>query len=150
VSPVPGQGDRKLRLQMREQQPTCGENDVCPLPLQVERISVDSVGDLQLQARPANLSSGRLNTDFMDRSIMRALSLDLRVVPTWEAENTERDLWITDLNGERVSYVHHLSDQSEHISTEFTGGYGAEEINLQAAKPGRDRIETNAPPSRPI
>ena len=96
-----------------------------------------------LLARPANQSNRRLNTDVMDRSLIRALPLDLRVILTWDADNTDMDLWITDPNGERVYYGHNLSYQGGRISKDFTGGYGPEEFSLRVAKPGRYRIETN-------
>ncbi len=88
-------------------------------------------------------SSLPLRTDFMDQSLIKKLPLDIRVVLTWDADNTDMDLWITDPNGERVFYGHNLSYQGGRISRDFTGGYGPEEFSLKLAKPGKYRIETN-------
>jgi len=72
---------------------------------------------------------------------VRNLPLDLRVVLTWDADNTDIDLWVTDPNGERAYYGNRLTYQGGRMSMDFTGGYGPEEFSLKRAKPGRYRIE---------
>ncbi len=71
------------------------------------------------------------------------MPLDLRVVLTWDADNTDIDLWVTDPNGETCKYDHNLTYQGGLISRDFTRGYGPEEFVLRMAKPGTYRIQAN-------
>jgi Ca-activated chloride channel homolog len=82
-----------------------------------------------------------LDTSAIDTRLLRNLPLDLRAVLTWDADNTDIDLWVTDPNGEKVFYGHTLSYQGGHISRDFTGGYGPEEFSLKSAKPGKYLVQ---------
>ena len=63
------------------------------------------------------------------------------MVLSWDADNTDIDLWVTDPNGEKVFYANALSYQGGRISRDFTGGYGPEEFSLKHAKPGKYRVQ---------
>jgi len=82
-----------------------------------------------------------LDTSRIHPALLRNLPLDLRVVLTWDADNTDIDLWVTDPNGEKAYYGNRLTYQGGRMSQDFTGGYGPEEFSLNQAKPGRYRIE---------
>ena len=77
----------------------------------------------------------------IDPRLIRNLPLDLRAVLTWDADNTDIDLWVTDPNGEKAFYGHRLTHQGGRMSADFTGGYGPEEFSLKSAKPGKYRIQ---------
>jgi len=94
----------------------------------------------ELNAIVANAATA-LDTSRMHPKLLRNLPLDLRVVLTWDADNTDIDLWVTDPNGERAYYGNRLTYQGGRMSMDFTGGYGPEEFSLKRAKPGRYRIE---------
>ena len=55
---------------------------------------------------------------------------------SWDADNTDIDLWVIDPNGERAFYGRRLTYQGGRMSNDFTGGYGPEEFSLRTAKPG--------------
>jgi Flp pilus assembly protein TadD len=86
-------------------------------------------------------SATKLDTGAMDPRLLKNLPLDLRVVLTWDADNTDIDLWVTDPNGEKAYYGNQLTYQGGRMSQDFTGGYGPEEFSLKAAKPGKYRVE---------
>ena len=88
----------------------------CPRPLDLARID------------------GRLRCD---------LPLDLRVVLTWDADNTDIDLWVTDPNGEKAYYGNRLTKQGGRMSPDFRQGYGPEEFSLRRALPGTYLVEAN-------
>lgn len=77
-----------------------------------------------------------LDTSVMDARLLRNLPLDVRAVLTWDADNTDIDLWVIDPNGEKVFYGQPLSYQGGRVSKDFTAGYGPEEFSLRNAKPG--------------
>ncbi len=90
----------------------------------------------RLQGRPLDLSA-------IDERLRRQMPLDLRVVLSWDADNTDIDLWVTDPDGERAFYGHVLTRQGGLMSRDFTGGYGPEEFSLRFAKPGTYTVQAN-------
>ena len=85
---------------------------------------------------PAALDTRRIDSRFLaDRPI------DLRVVLTWDTDNTDIDLHVIDPNGEEAYYSHPLTYQGGRVSPDNTFGYGPEEYSLRKAKPGKYRVE---------
>jgi hypothetical protein len=86
-------------------------------------------------------ATGPIDTSRIEPRLLRNLPLDLRAVMTWDADNTDIDLWVTDPNGEKAFYGHRLTYQGGRMSADFTGGYGPEEFSLKSAKPGKYKVE---------
>jgi Ca-activated chloride channel family protein len=86
-------------------------------------------------------SGEKLDVSRIDPRLVKNLPLDLRVVLTWDADNTDIDLWVTDPNGEKAFYGRQLTYQGGRMSLDFTGGYGPEEFSLKRAKPGKYKVE---------
>jgi tetratricopeptide (TPR) repeat protein len=84
-----------------------------------------------------------VDTSRIDPRLLRNLPLDLRVILTWDADNTDIDLWVTDPNGEKAYYGNPLSRQGGRMSRDFTQGYGPEEFSLKTALPGTYKVEAN-------
>lgn len=84
-----------------------------------------------------------LDLGFMDRRLRGNLPLALRAVLSWDSDNSDMDLWVTDPNGEKAYYGNRLTYQGGRMSNDFTGGYGPEEFALRDAKPGTYRVEAN-------
>ncbi|WP_081930923.1 VIT domain-containing protein [Lysobacter antibioticus] len=103
---------------------------------------VEEIAMAELNAIVAAHPQG-LDTSRIDRRLLRNLPLDLRVVLSWDSDNSDMDLWVTDPNGEKCYYRHKLTYQGGRISNDFTGGYGPEEFILRDAKPGKYKVEAN-------
>jgi tetratricopeptide (TPR) repeat protein len=86
-------------------------------------------------------SPTKLDTAAIDPRLLRNLPLDLRAVLSWDADNTDIDLWVTDPNGEKAFYGNPLTYQGGRMSRDFTGGYGPEEFSLKKAKPGKYLVQ---------
>ena len=86
-------------------------------------------------------SPTKLDTAAIDPRLLRNLPLDLRAVLSWDADNTDIDLWVTDPNGEKAFYGNPLTYQGGRMSRDFTGGYGPEEFSLKQAKPGKYLVQ---------
>jgi tetratricopeptide (TPR) repeat protein len=84
-----------------------------------------------------------LDTRAIDPALLTHLPLGLRAVLSWDADDTDIDLWVTDPNGERAYYGHRDTYQGGHMSPDFTGGYGPEEFVLRHPKPGIYKVEAN-------
>ncbi len=88
-------------------------------------------------------AKGKLDTSRIDQRLLKNLPLDLRVILTWDADNTDIDLWVTDPDGEKAFYGHRMTYQGGRMSLDFTGGYGPEEFSLKRAKPGKYKVEAH-------
>jgi Ca-activated chloride channel family protein len=82
-------------------------------------------------------------TNPLDLRLRQPLTLDLRVVLTWDTDLTDMDLWVTEPSGERCYYSHALTSVGGAISRDFTQGYGPEVYATHRALPGRYKIQTN-------
>jgi hypothetical protein len=84
-----------------------------------------------------------LDTSFIDPRLLKRMPLDLRAVLSWDSDNSDMDLWVTDPNGEKCFYAHKDTYQGGLLSNDFTGGYGPEEFVLRRAKPGKYKVEAH-------
>jgi len=106
-------------------------------------IELIALADLNAVAAGAARAGKAVDLSRVDPRLARNLSLDLRVVATWDADNTDIDLWVTDPNGEKSFYGHRYTHQGGRMSPDYTGGYGPEEFGLRHAKPGRYTVQVN-------
>jgi tetratricopeptide (TPR) repeat protein len=84
-----------------------------------------------------------IDTSRMDGRLLRNLPLDMRAVLSWDADNTDIDLWVIDPNNEKVYYGNRLGYQGGAMSRDFVGGYGPEEFSLRDAKPGKYKVQAH-------
>jgi Ca-activated chloride channel family protein len=68
---------------------------------------------------------------------------DVRVVLTWDADNCDMDLWVTDPDGELCMYSNRFTKIGGCLSRDLTGGYGPEEFVLPTAKKGAYKVEVH-------
>jgi len=115
-------------------------NDVVTRPWHGRFPDIELVALGELNAIVAT-APGKLDTAAIDPRLLRNQPLDLRAVLSWDADNTDIDLWVTDPNGEKVYFGHAASYQGGRISRDFTGGYGPEEFILKRAKPGKYLVQ---------
>jgi hypothetical protein len=88
-------------------------------------------------------SKSKVDLDAVDPRLRRNLFCGLRVIVTWDADNSDIDLWIDDPSGERCVYNHPRTAQGGRMSRDFTQGYGPEEFLLRLPDPGTYRIRLN-------
>ena len=82
-------------------------------------------------------------TNPIDLRLRQPLTLDLRVVLTWDTDLTDMDLWVVEPSGESCYYSHALTSVGGAISRDFTQGYGPEVYATHRALAGRYKIQTN-------
>lgn len=102
---------------------------------EVELIALAELNSIAARSQPA------LKLDFVDPRLRRNLPLKLRAVLSWDADNTDIDLWVTDPNAEKAYYGNPLTAQGGRMSRDFTGGYGPEEFSLKTALKGKYKVE---------
>ncbi|WP_188662296.1 VIT domain-containing protein [Arenimonas soli] len=91
----------------------------------------------------ARREQGRIDLGQLDPRLRHNLPLALRAVLSWDADNTDMDLWVTQPDGERCGYSNTRTAAGGRISEDFTGGYGPEEYSIRRAAPGKYRVEVD-------
>lgn len=81
------------------------------------------------------------DTSRIDPRLLKNLPLDLRVTLSWDADNSDMDLYIIDPSGEKSYFGHRLSRQGGRMSPDCTVGYGPEEFSLKKAMPGKYTVQ---------
>ena len=74
---------------------------------------------------------------------MKNFDVDLRIVLTWNTDDCDIDLWVTDSDKEKCFYGHKLTRRGGRISRDFIQGYGPEEFCIKKAGEGAFKIEAN-------
>lgn len=88
-------------------------------------------------ARP-DLSALAIPSELLD-----PLAIGLRVVLTWDADNTDIDLWLIDPAGDKAYYGQNRTRTGGHVSNDFTQGYGPEVYTIARPLPGTYRVQIN-------
>ena len=91
----------------------------------------------------ATAGKGEVDTSTIDKKLLQNFDLDVRVVLTWNIDNCDVDLWVTDKDGEKCYYANKLTANGGRISRDFTQGYGPEEFCIKCAPGGKLKIEAN-------
>ena len=107
-----------------------------------EEIEVIALMELnRLLARLERLdASSASRATFVDERLRKLLDVDVRIVMSWDADNTDIDLHVVEPSGEEAFYGHNTTTIGGHVSRDFTQGYGPEEYVLRRALPGVYKI----------
>jgi tetratricopeptide (TPR) repeat protein len=85
----------------------------------------------------------QLNTSAIDKELIKAMPVDVRVVINWNMNSTDIDLHVTDPNGETCFYSHRATAIGGRISSDITQGYGPEQFMLKKAVKGKYKVSVN-------
>lgn len=88
-------------------------------------------------------SRPQVNTAGMDRRLINAMPVDVRIVIGWSADNSDIDLWVTDPRKEKCYYSDPETSAGGRISNDVTQGYGPEEYQMKKALNGNYQVEIN-------
>jgi WD40 repeat protein len=85
----------------------------------------------------------KLNINEIDNRIIKKMPLDMRISTSWDSDNFDMDLWVTDPNGEKCFYSHTATRIGGKYTYDNTAGYGPEEFLLKDAIAGNYKVEMN-------
>jgi hypothetical protein len=105
---------------------------------EIEVIALEEVNRIIPRAKAAGVSAVPL-----DPRLIKLLDVDVRIVMTWSADNTDIDLWVTEPSGEKAFYQHNRTTIGGLVSCDFTQGYGPEEYMVRRAAHGMYKINAN-------
>jgi uncharacterized protein YfaP (DUF2135 family) len=72
--------------------------------------------------------------------LRQPLPLDLRVVLSWDGDDTDVDLAVIDPDGLRCDFRVPVTRNGGRLTADNTSGFGPEEFGIRLAKPGRYRV----------
>jgi hypothetical protein len=98
---------------------------------EIEVIALTEMNRILKRVKPAQIKHIKI-----DKALRDLLDVDVRIVMTWDADNTDIDLHVLEPSGEEVSYNHALSTIGGAISRDLTQGYGPEEYMVHKAMHG--------------
>lgn len=84
-----------------------------------------------------------IKTNFMDKRLLKSEPVDIRVVLSWDTDNCDMDLWVTDPTDEKCFFDNKLTYLGGKISKDVTQGYGPEEFMIKKAPKGTYKIEVD-------
>lgn len=89
------------------------------------------------------LNPDKIDTSAYDKRLLGNCPVDIRIILTWNTNDCDIDLWVTDPNGEKCFYKHPYTVIGGRLSDDITQGYGPEEFCLKNAAKGDYLIEAN-------
>ncbi len=107
----------------------------------IEVIALEESNAILKEIEP--LTKGRDFQNPIDARFLKLMDLDVRVIMSWDTNDTDIDLWVTEPTGEKCFYSHNRTAIGGMISNDITTGYGPEEYNLRRAMPGKYVIQAN-------
>lgn len=78
-----------------------------------------------------------------DKAYRRDLPVDVRIVLSWDADQTDIDLHVLEPNGEEAFYGHRRTAEGGFVSEDVTTGYGPEEYMVKEAQEGAYKVLSN-------
>ena len=107
----------------------------------IELIVLHELNDVL--AGTARVTPADLATLGIDQRFLDPVAVGLRVVLSWDADNTDIDLWVTDPSGDKAYYSTPHTRTGGHVSRDFTGGYGPEVYSIRRPLPGTYVVHAN-------
>lgn len=109
----------------------------------IELIALHELNDVLARMPETARSALDLNALAIPEDLLKPIAVDLRVVLSWDADNTDIDLWVIDPTGETAIYSHPQTTTGGQVSRDFTGGYGPEVYTIKRALPGTYIVKTH-------
>jgi tetratricopeptide (TPR) repeat protein len=87
--------------------------------------------------------SPKLDISKIEKELIFAMPVDIRIVLGWSTDNTDIDIHVTDPYNEKAYYGNRLTRIGGRVSPDLTQGFGPEEFMLKKAVNGDYNISTN-------
>jgi hypothetical protein len=84
-----------------------------------------------------------IDVSYIDKRLLKKEPIDVRVVLSWDTDNCDMDLWVTDPKDEKCYYQNTLTYLGGKISRDVTQGYGPEEFMLKKAENGKYKVQVD-------
>ena len=86
-------------------------------------------------------SAAGLDTSFIDPRLTGPVDMDLRIMMSWNTNQTDMDLWVTEPTGEKVYYRNRDSKSGALLPADIVSGFGPEEYLSRFALQGNYKFQ---------
>ena len=91
----------------------------------------------------SSLVTRRSSLEPLPEGLQGCPDVDLRIILSWDADETDVDLHVTEPSGEEAYYGHRRTRSGGDVSKDITDGYGPEEYLLRKAPAGNYKIRAH-------
>ena len=91
--------------------------------------------------RMVSLYKTKISISHIDKKILKATNLDIRVLIDWNHNDTDIDLWVTDPKKEKCFFKHTKTKIGGLMSNDMTDGFGPEQFILKKGVKGNYKIK---------
>lgn len=109
-------------------------NEIAALYPGIEEIILTEINNI------VALKEGQVNKSKIEKTAIKNMAVDVRVVLNWNMNDTDIDLWVIDPNDEKCFYSHRETVAGGRISRDFTRGYGPEQFMVKKALKGKYKV----------
>lgn len=102
-----------------------------------------ALNDMNAIIAACKRSKTNLDLAGIDKDLIENFDVDVRIILTWNTDDCDVDLWVTDSDGEKCFYGNRLTANGARMSRDFTQGYGPEEFCVKKSPDGKLKIEAN-------
>ncbi len=107
---------------------------------EVQQIAINDMNAIIAECQRNGVA---LDTTEIDKKLIQNFDVDVRVILTWNTDDCDIDLWVTDKDGEKCYYGNRITANGGRLSRDFTQGYGPEEFCIRKAPGGKLTIQAN-------
>ena len=107
---------------------------------EVQQIALNDMNAIMAECHRNGIA---LDTSKIDKKLIQNFDVDVRVILTWNTDDCDIDLWVTDKDGEKCYYGNRITANGGRLSRDFTQGYGPEEFCIHVAPGGKLTIQAN-------
>lgn len=79
----------------------------------------------------------------IDKRLVFAMPVDMRIVLSWSADETDIDICVKEPSGAQASYANRFTSSGGRVSEDLTQGFGPEEYMIKKAPEGKYEIFTD-------
>jgi len=111
--------------------------------MQVSVFALEELNGLIAWCAANKAKVGEVKVPEFDAAYRRDLPVKLRIVMSWDADETDIDLHVLEPNGEEAYYSHRRTSEGGFVSEDVTTGYGPEEYLKKDLEAGVYKVLTN-------
>jgi Ca-activated chloride channel homolog len=112
---------------------------------EIETIALVEMNRIAKRVKPAQIAHIKI-----DKELLALMDVDMRIVMSWDADNTDIDLHVVEPSGEEAYFSHPLTKIGGAVSKDLTQGYGPEEYMVRKAMHGMYTIKAKFYGSRSV
>lgn len=111
--------------------------------IQVAVVALEELNGLIAWSDKQEWKGARPVVPEMDEAFRRDLPMDLRIIMSWDADETDIDIHVLEPNGEEAYYGHRHTTHGGFVGEDVTTGYGPEEYLRKNVDKGVYKVLSN-------